>query len=114
RMNTVFKFHENAWLLGGLAAGTGLALIGRFTLRARWIVVAVTCLFVGAGLVYPLSALSTRMAEIPAPGPTLGGLSFLSADDRASVRWLADQSSGPGGRVVMTGGCCDEYSSDAT
>ena len=38
RMNTVFKFHENAWLLSGLAGGVGLALVGRFTLRARWIV----------------------------------------------------------------------------
>ena len=40
RMNTVFKFHENAWLLAGLAAGVGVALIGRFTLRARWVVSA--------------------------------------------------------------------------
>src|SRR5215471_870491 len=40
RMNTVFKFHENAWVLAGLASGVGLAIIGRFTLRARWIVAA--------------------------------------------------------------------------
>ena len=55
-MNTVFKFHENAWLLAGLAAGVGLALIGRFTLRARWIVAALrrACSW-SAGLVYPLS-----------------------------------------------------------
>src|SRR5207248_10144525 len=71
RMNTVFKFHENAWLLGGLAAGTGLALVGRFTRRARWSVATVACLLASAGLVSPLTASSTRMAEIPPLGPPL-------------------------------------------
>src|SRR5207302_8261360 len=38
RMNTVFKFDENAWLLAGLAAGVAVGLVGRFTVRARWLV----------------------------------------------------------------------------
>jgi uncharacterized membrane protein len=113
RMNTVFKFHENAWLLAGLAAGLGLALVGRFTLRARWVVSALACVFIAAGLVYPLSAIASRMAETPPGGPTLDGLMFLSPDDRATVRWLADQNSGRTGRVVVAEGVGDEYSSAA-
>jgi YYY domain-containing protein len=112
RMNTVFKFHENAWLLAGLAGGVGLALIGRFTLRARWIVATFAGIFVVAGLVYPLTAIATRMAELPPGGPSLDGLTFLNADTRAAVRWLSDQN-GPGGRVLIAEGVGDEYSQAA-
>jgi YYY domain-containing protein len=108
RMNTVFKFDENAWLLAGLAAGVGIALIGRFTLRARWLVLALTCLFVAGGLVYPLSAIATRMAEVPPGGPTLDGLNFLSADDRAAIRWLSAQNTASG-RVVIAEALGNEY-----
>lgn len=108
RMNTVFKFHENAWLLAGLASGVGLALVGRFALRARWLVAACAAALVAAGMVYPLSAIATRMSERPPDGPSLDGLGFLSPDDRAAVRWLADQN-GPSGRVVIAEGVGDEY-----
>ncbi len=108
RMNTVFKFDENAWLLAGLAAGTGLALLGRFALRARWIVAALACLFVAAGLVYPVTAIATRMAEFSPGGPSLDGLSFLSADDRAAIRWLSEQNTAQG-RVVIAEALGNEY-----
>src|SRR5579859_2567115 len=112
RMNTVFKFHENAWLLAGLASGVGLALVGRFTLRARWVVAACAAVFLVAGLVYPLSAIATRMSESPPDGLTLDGTAFLSSDERAAVRWLADQN-GPNGRAVIAEGVGEEYSSGA-
>jgi len=112
RMNTVFKFHENAWLLAALASGVGLALIGRFTLRARWIVAACAAVFLIAGMVYPLSAIATRLRERPPDGPNLDGIAFLSPDDRAAVRWLSDQN-GPRGRVVIAEGVGDEYDSAA-
>jgi uncharacterized membrane protein len=109
RMNTVFKFHENAWLLSGLASGVGLALLGRFTARARWIVAGCAALFVVAGLVYPVSAIMTRLNERPPGGPGLDGLAFLSPDERATVRWLSNQNS-PKARVVVAEGLGDEYS----
>ena len=110
RMNTVFKFHENAWLLSGLAGGVGLALLGRFTLRARWIVAGCAAVFLVCGLVYPVSAIVSRMNERPASGPSLDALAFLNPDDRAAVRWLSNQN-GPNGRVVVAeGGVSDEYS----
>jgi YYY domain-containing protein len=110
RMNTVFKFHENAWLLSGLAGGVGLALLGRFTLRARWIVSACAAVLLVGGLVYPLSSIATRLSERPPDGLSLDGLGFLSPDDRVLVRWLSGQN-GPNGRVVLAeGGVGDEYS----
>jgi YYY domain-containing protein len=112
RMNTVFKFHENAWLLAALASGVGLALIGRFTLRTRWVVATLAAVFLVGGLVYPLTAIVTRLAEVPPGGPSLDGLAFLNADTRAAVRWLSDQN-GPGGRVIIAEGVGDEYSQAA-
>jgi YYY domain-containing protein len=109
RMNTVFKFDENAWLLAGLAAGVGLAVIGRFTLRVRWLVAGLAGLFILGGIVYPISAIATRFAETPSGGLTLDGLSFLGPDARAAVRWLADQNSGPTGRVVVAEAVAGEY-----
>jgi YYY domain-containing protein len=108
RMNTVFKFDENAWLLAGLAAGVGVALIGRFALRARWLVSGLACLFVLGGLVYPVSAIASRMSEIPPGGPGLDGAAFLSPDDRAAVRWLSSQN-GSAGRVVVAEALGNEY-----
>jgi uncharacterized membrane protein len=112
RMNTVFKFHENAWLLGALAAGVGVGLIGHFTRRARWPVLGLAILLTLAGLVYPLSAIATRLGERPPGGPTLDGLVFLSPDERAAVRWLGDQN-GPNGRAVVAEAVGGEYSNGA-
>jgi YYY domain-containing protein len=103
RMNTVFKFHENAWLLAGIAGGVGVALVGHFTRVLRWLVLVSAAALLVAGMVYPLSAIATRLSERPPGGPTLDGLTFLSPDDRAAVRWLADQN-GAAGRVVIAEG----------
>ena len=116
RMNTVFKFHENAWLLAALSGGSGLAILGRFTRRARWVVAGCALAFVAAGMVYPLTAIATRLSEQPPGGLTLDGTTFLSADERAAVRWLSDQN-GPGGRAVIAEGIGEgggEYSSAAS
>jgi uncharacterized membrane protein len=113
RMNTVFKFHENAWVLAGLASGVGLAIIGRFTLRARWIVAALAGVFVVAGLVYPLSAIASRLNERPGNGLTLDATAFLSQDERNAMRWLADQSSLSSGRPVIAEAVGNEYDPSA-
>jgi YYY domain-containing protein len=111
RMNTVFKFHENAWLLAGLASGAGLALVGHFTRRARWVVAMLAAAFVVAGLAFPLTAIATRMNERPPFGVTLDGVAYLSPDERAAVRWLSDQNASSGGRVVIAEATVDEYAS---
>src|SRR5262249_55148271 len=112
RMNTVFKFHVNAWILAALAGGVGLALIGRFTRVARWFALAAGALLGLMGLVYPLTAVATRLDERPPGGLTLDGTTFLSPDERAAVRWLSDQNAtAPGGRVVIAEAVGGEYSS---
>jgi uncharacterized membrane protein len=111
-MNTVFKFHINAWLLAGLASGLALGLTGRFLPKVRWVVTALAGLALVGGMVYPLSAIATRLAERPPVGLTLDGLAFLSPDDRAAVRWLSDQNRLLG-RVVIAEAAGEVYTSAA-
>jgi len=87
RMNTVFKLHYNAWVFTGLAAAVGLATVMRSHLVALP-AAALLSLVVLAGLVYPLSAIQTRLAEAPAGGATLDGLTFLDDDEAIAVAWL--------------------------
>ncbi len=128
RMNTVFKLHYNAWLLAGvgLSIGVGLVLGARqgdaasagpgetraslpsplHTKReplgywARWAMAAVAAAAVVAGLVYPVSAIQTRLASAPPGGPTLDGTAFLAPDDAAGVAWLRAQLGGQRPRIV--------------
>ncbi len=113
RMNTVFKLHENVWLLAGLAAGVGvgLSLASRAARWARLGTGACAAAALALGLVYPLSAAATRLGESPPAGPALDGTTFLSQDDAGAIRWLRDQA-GPA-RVVLVEAVGGEYSSGA-
>ncbi|HYY87682.1 MAG TPA: DUF2298 domain-containing protein, partial [Chloroflexota bacterium] len=108
RMNTVFKFHENAWVLTGLVGGLSLALIGQRARRARWLLVVVASVVLAGGLVYPLTAMATRFAETPPGGATLDGIAFLEPDEATAVRWLRQQ-----GRPVIAEAVGNDYSGAA-
>ncbi len=92
RMNTVFKLHYNAWLLLGLAAGAGTAIVAAHGQRARWPMLLLAAVALGVGVVYPVSAVQTRLATRPPGGLTLDGLAFLPPDELGAIRWLRDQA----------------------
>ena len=92
RMNTIFKFYFQAWVMWGIAAAYALA--GFVRRGARVVVVAV--LLVVAGLVYPALAIPARAGESGGP-PTLDGAAYLAEthpDDYAAIAWLNDNVSG--------------------
>jgi uncharacterized membrane protein len=122
-MNTVFKFHENVWLLAGLAGGVGLTIFAarvrggvpalRRVLRWRWQLAGAAEVLLAAGLVYPVSAVATRLRERPPGGPTLDGVAFLAPDEAAAVRWLRAQNQSLAQRVIVAEAVGGSYTSAA-
>ena len=92
RMNTVFKFYFQAWVVWGIAGSYWLAR--GLIRREGWTVAAV--LLILAGLVYPALAIPARAREYGGP-PTLDGAAHLRqiyAADFDAIAWLNENVEG--------------------
>lgn len=113
RMNTVFKFHYQAWLLLGLASAVSLVwMAGRMSpLLVRWCMLACSVSLVCVGLLYPLSATPAKTGELRSRA-TLDGAAFYQTsrpDDYGAIRWLSNAVSGRPVVLEATGGEYSEY-----
>jgi YYY domain-containing protein len=117
RMNTIFKFYYQAWLLWSLAASFGLAVL-LDKLRGLWAVifrVGFAFLLI-VGLTYPVLSLPSKTNNFnPSSGWTLNGadnFARYAPDDAAAAMWL---SSAPIGTLVeAVGGQYSEFARIAT
>lgn len=87
RLNTIFKFYYQAWVLFGVAALYGLAYLWQRA-RVSGAVAAVTyAALLLVALTFPVLAVSSRAGEY-AGEPTLNGIAFYPDAEEEAILWL--------------------------
>jgi len=92
RMNTIFKFYFQTWILWGMVAAFGSAiLLNELKKTWRWVhSIGLTVLILMA-LVYPLFGLLTKTNDFKPGVWTLDGTAYMQAynpDEMDAIRWL--------------------------
>jgi len=109
RMNTVFKFYYQAWMLWSLVSAYALAVI--FSQSRDWTTWAARVVLVGVlvmGLAYPWFSLPSRVNRFQSEQPTLDAAAYLARytpEDAAVIEFLRGQPNG----VVAEAATRDSY-----
>lgn len=117
RINTIFKFYYQAWLLWGIASAYGsVVLLRQLRGLSKTLFLGGSGLVLAMALVYPALSLWEKTNGFDPPGGfTLDGAAFFqrrSPDEWAAIEWL--QSAPPGVVVEAVGGQYSEYARVAT
>jgi len=111
RMNTIFKFYFETWVVWGLAAAYATISLLKF-LRKRWIFVFTVLIvtILSLSLLYPIFFAASETNEFHPHFMTLDGLNYLeqaSPDDYAAIQFLKTV---PYGTIVEAVGGSYSYS----
>ncbi|RME44426.1 MAG: hypothetical protein D6791_13190, partial [Chloroflexi bacterium] len=112
RMNTVFKFYYQAWILMSIGSSYALYYVTtRGGPRLGVVAPVVVGLLVLGGLVYPAFAIPAK-ADNFRRDPTLDGTAFVAAgrpDEAAVIRWLRENTPADAVIVEANGGSYSDY-----
>ncbi|MFW5714297.1 MAG: DUF2298 domain-containing protein [Brevefilum sp.] len=95
RMNTVFKFYYQAWMLWSLSAAFASVLMLR---KGKWIGKILVALAILLGLIYPILAFPAKTDGFsPQDGYTLDSSAYFAQihpDENEAINWLAGEPNG--------------------
>ncbi|MGW8317799.1 MAG: DUF2298 domain-containing protein [Candidatus Promineifilaceae bacterium] len=119
RINTVFKFYYQAWVLFGLSALFGLGYLIRNYRVVGGVVTVLYAATLVASLLFPRYAIASRAAEYRGSATaesrepaTLDGLAYLErygADDQEAILWLRENIAGSPVILEAVGGQYTAY-----
>jgi YYY domain-containing protein len=119
RLNTIFKFYYQAWVLFGVAALFGLSYLMRQVRSLGLAVTAAYGLLLAIALLFPVYAVSARAQEFRGPAiaeqraqPTLNGLAHVARhnpDEYAALMWLRENVTGTPVILEAVGGSYTGY-----
>ncbi len=119
RMNTIFKFYFQAWLIWSITAAFAVSLLA-IRLKGIWksAFQILMILLLSASLVYPLLSLPTKTSGFQPPEWTLDSTRYFAQswpEDQAAIEWLKSAPFGVIAEAVPTaGGSYSEYARAAT
>jgi YYY domain-containing protein len=114
RMNTVFKFYFQGWVLLACASAYAAGWIAdRLRPAARGLFFTAAALLTAAGLVYPILAVPARTREFTTPWSLDGASNLRVANpaDWAAIDWLSAQPRPAGRLPVLLEAPCPSYCS---
>ncbi len=116
RMNTIFKFYFQTWIVWGIAAAYAFSVLCQEAKKITGIMLrAGLILSVGAGLLYPAFAISNRLRGFEWENMTIDGTKHISDYNRAeydAILWLKNAPYGIVSEAV--GGSYSGYGRIAT
>jgi YYY domain-containing protein len=101
RMNTIFKFYFQAWVLMALATGFAVYWLGRDRSRFRMLFLVGFWVLFAMGMVYPVLGNISRAGAF-AQAPSLDGTAYLAEGqpaDYAATTWMNESI--PGAPVIL-------------